>query len=318
MVHFWRRTAATHEHRGGGILGWCFDYSSTTYKVGSFFTLPQKGDYVMTSQQRDWLHSVEPAELESESVVDEPSHPPPPAIRRVGAALQRYPLVYGTAVRALQLRGLVRRTRQLNRYLAEVPAEKRCLSIGSGLNVLDGWLCTDPVPVRSATVHLDAIKPWPIPSVSFRYMACEHMIEHVPYEAGLQLISEAHRVLQRDGVLRISTPNLDVFRQLPDSKDPDAKEYIRWSNCTYGTPAERADEDSPVHVLNRMMREWGHIYLYDEETLRRALIRAGFRRVVRCEPGTSEHAELVGVDRHAVAIGPLANRIESLILEATA
>jgi predicted SAM-dependent methyltransferase len=272
----------------------------------------------MKSQQQDWLDSVEPGALESESVVDGSSHPPPAAIRRVGAALQRYPLVYGTAVRALQARGLVRRTRQLDRYCAEVPAEKRCLSIGSGLNVLDGWLSTDPVPVRPDTVYLDAIKRWPIPSASFRYMACEHMIEHVPYEAGLQMISEAHRVLQRDGVLRISTPSLDVFRQLPDSKDPDAQEYIRWSNRTYGTLAERADEASPVHVLNRMMREWGHVYLYDEDTLRQALIRAGFRRVVRCEPATSEHAELVGVDRHAVAIGDLANRIESLILEATA
>ncbi|WP_278184029.1 class I SAM-dependent methyltransferase [Mycobacterium alsense] len=183
---------------------------------------------------------------------------------------------------------------------------------------MDGWLCTDPVPVRRPTVYLDAIKHWPIPSESFRYIVCEHMIEHVPYEAGLRLINEAHRVLQRDGVLRISTPNLDVFRLLPDSDDPDVQEYIRWSNRTYGTPEQRADEGSPAHVINRMMRAWGHIYLYDEETLRQALTRAGFREVVRCEPGMSSHAELVGVDRHADSIGAVANRIESLILEATA
>ena len=243
---------------------------------------------------------------------------PTTAIRRVGAALQRYPLAYGTALQGLKAAGLVRRSRQLDRYFKRVPPERRCLSIGSGLTVMDGWLCTDPVPVKPATVYLDAIRPWPMPSASFRYIVCEHMIEHVPYEAGLQLIGEAHRVLERDGVLRISTPNLDVFRLLPDSDDPDVQDYIRWSNRTYGSDVERADEASPVHVINRMMRAWGHIYLYDEETLRSALTRAGFREVVRCEPGMSRHAELVGVDRHADSIGATANRIESLILEATA
>lgn len=251
-------------------------------------------------------------------MVNASSQPTTAAIRRVGAVLERYPLAYGTALLGLKAAGLVRRPRQLDRYLKRVPPEKRCLSVGSGLMVIDGWLCTDPVPVKPATVYLDATRRWPIPSASFRYIACEHMIEHVPYEAGLQVISEAHRVLQRDGVFRISTPNLDVIRLLPDSDDPDVQDYVRWSNRTYGSAEQRADEASPAHVINRMMHSWGHIYLYDEGTLRRVLTRAGFRQVVRCEPGMSGHAELVGVDRHADSIGDLPNRIESLILEATA
>jgi ubiquinone/menaquinone biosynthesis C-methylase UbiE len=157
-----------------------------------------------------------------------------------------------------------------------------------------------------------------MPSASFRYIACEHMIEHVPYEAGLQVISEAHRVLQRDGVLRISTPNLDVLRLMPDSDDPDVQDYIRWFNCTFGSAAQRADQANPVHALNLVMHEFGHTYLYDEGTLRQVLTRAGFRQIVRCEPSMSRHAELVGVDRHADYIPDAANRIESLILEATA
>jgi predicted SAM-dependent methyltransferase len=270
------------------------------------------------SEKRYRSIPVQPGGVESKSVVNAPSQPTTAAIRRVGAALERYPLAYGTALLGLKAAGLVRRPRQLDRYFKRVPPEKRCLSIGSGLMVIDGWLCTDPVPVKPATVYLDATRHWPMPSASFRYIACEHMIEHVPYEAGLQVISEAHRVLQRDGVFRISTPNLDAIRLLPDSDDPDVEDYIRWSNRTYGSAEERADEASPTHVINRMMRAWGHIYLYDEGTLRRALTRAGFRQVVRCEPGMSRHAELVGVDRHADSIGDTANRIESLILEATA
>jgi predicted SAM-dependent methyltransferase len=149
-------------------------------------------------------------------------------------------------------------------------------------------------------------------------MACEHMIEHVPYEAALQMISEARRVLQRDGVFRISTPNADVIRLLPDSDDPDVQDYIRWWCRTHGSASQRAEEASPVHAMNLVMHSFGHTYLYDEDTLRRVLTRAGFRQVVRCEPGMSEHAELVGVDRHAQSVGDQINRVESLILEATA
>jgi hypothetical protein len=37
------------------------------------------------------------------------------------------------------------------------------------------------------------------------------------------------------------------------------------------------------------MHSFGHAYLNDEDTLRRELTRAGYRQVVRCEPGMSKH-----------------------------
>jgi predicted SAM-dependent methyltransferase len=244
------------------------------------------------------------------------------AILRLGIAFQlafqRHPLPHRTVLLGLRTAGLVRRPRQLERCFNEVPPQKRCLSIGSGFAVADGWLCTDLAAVRRGVVYLDATRRWPMSSASFRYITCEHMIEHVPYEAGLQVISEAHRVLQRDGVLRITTPNLDVIRLLPDSDDPDVQDYIRWFNRTFGSAAQRAEEASPVHAINLMMHEFGHIHLYDEGTLRRVLTRAGFRQAVRCEPRMSRHAELVGVDWHADTIPDTFNRVEALILEATA
>lgn len=243
-------------------------------------------------------------------------------MRRLGASIQidlsDYPLFCKLALLSRKTIGLSRRRRQLNRYFDAVPPAERRLAVGSGAMVIDGWLCTDLAPTSGAVVYLDSTKPWPMPTASFRFMACEHMIEHVPYEAGLATLEEARRVLQPDGVLRISTPNLEVFRNMPGSESADIKEYIRWSNRTFGSALQREEETNPVHVLNRMMHSWGHQYLYDEDTLRRTLQRAGFREIMRCEPGVSQHPELSGVDRHAEAIGTEANQIESLILEATA
>ena len=239
-------------------------------------------------------------------------------VQRAGRALQRIPAVHRSAALGLQVVGRARRTGQLKRYLVETPSAKRKLALGSGAMTLDGWLCTDLVPVKPSVMYLDAVRRWPIPAASFRYVLCEHMFEQLPYDAGLRLLAEARRVLDPNGVLRISTPDLDVVRLLPDSQDPDVQEYVRWSNRTFGSPAERKEADSAVHALNRVMRSWGHSYLYDESTLRHALQLSGFEQIRRCLPGESEYMELLGGDRHAALIGELPNRVESLILEATA
>jgi predicted SAM-dependent methyltransferase len=167
-------------------------------------------------------------------------------------------------------------------------------------------------------MYLDATKRWPLPSASFQYVVCEHMITQVTYDAGLAVMREARRVLLPRGVLRISTEDLDVVRRLPDSDDPEARRYIEWSNRTFGTPSQQIDASNPAHVLNRLMRSWGNTYLYDEATMRSALDRAGFVEVVRCKPDESLHPELARVDRHATLIGEVANQVESMIFEATA
>jgi predicted SAM-dependent methyltransferase len=240
------------------------------------------------------------------------------AMQRIGATLERHPVAHRAATLVLQTAGLARRPRQVSRYLNRTPLEQRRLLLGSGPVTMDGWLCTDLVPVTPKVVYLDATKPWPLPSESFRYVVCEHMIEHVTYEAGLRALGESHRVLVPGGVLRISTPNLDTIRRLPDLVDAEVVEYVCWSNTTFGSPVERSEATSPVHVLNRMMRSFGHTYLYDDPTLRRALAHAGFKEGTRCEPGTSAHPAIAGVDRHAELIGEAANRVESMIMEATA
>lgn len=252
-------------------------------------------------------------------MVDAPNQPIVLAVReRIDSALQHFPPLYSAVLLGFKAAGLVRRRRRLESYLNSVPAEKRCLSIGSGPDAMDGWLCTDLVPTSRAAIYLDATRRWPLASASFRYITCEHMIEHVPYEAALRVLREVRRVLQSGGVLRISTPNLDVIRRLPDSDDSDDQDYVRWFNRTFGSAAQRAEEANPVHALNLVMHEFGHTYLYDEATLRRALTRAGFGEIVRCEPGMSRQAELAGVDRHGDHIPDAVNRVESLILEATA
>jgi predicted SAM-dependent methyltransferase len=242
----------------------------------------------------------------------------PNMMQRAGAALRRFPPAYKAASLALRAVGLARRSRQIDAYLKA--NERRYLRIGCGSHTDPGWLATDLLPVRADVVYLDATRRFPLPEASFDAVHCEHVIEHVPYHAALAMLSECRRVLRDGGVLRIATPNIDLVRRLLDRADPDPAldSYVEWSNRTYGADAELHELANPVFAANRLMRSWGHTFIYDEQTLRRALEAAGFTEIVVVRPGASSHPALQGRDRHELEIGRAANELETLALEARA
>jgi predicted SAM-dependent methyltransferase len=159
-------------------------------------------------------------------------------------------------------------------YLKSHPVGK--LQLGAGGNNPVGWLNTDIAPTFTE-VYLDATDRYPVPDGSFQYVFSEHMIEHVPWEAGFAMLKECYRVLAPGGKLRIVTPNLSKFvRLLDDGTDPEAQRFIDAKLRLHGWPI------TPVpgaYILNRQVREWGHQFLYDPSTLRRTLELAGFKQI---------------------------------------
>src|SRR5271166_3809034 len=93
------------------------------------------------------------------------------------------------------------------------------LQIGCGSNVLPGWINTDMIP-RRGIIHLDVSKPFPLSSDRLRYVFSEHLIEHIPYDAGMQLFCEIHRVLAPNGRVRIATPDFAFLVRLYEKQSP--------------------------------------------------------------------------------------------------
>jgi predicted SAM-dependent methyltransferase len=163
--------------------------------------------------------------------------------------------------------------KMVDTYLQSSASKK--LHLGCGDNLLDGWLNTDYFPKSPQLLHLDATKPFPFPSDQFDYVFSEHMIEHIPYEGGTQMIRESLRVLKPGGKIRVSTPDMQfLFNLYQPEKSPLHREYIAWAARILNMPAQ---EDT--FVINNFMRCWGHTFIYDQKTLRRALEEAGFVNV---------------------------------------
>jgi predicted SAM-dependent methyltransferase len=193
------------------------------------------------------------------------------------------------------------------------PDGLRCIELGSGGHHVPGWLHTD----LSATAHvlqLDVTQAFPIDDQVFDYAYSEHMIEHIAFEQGRSMIRECFRIMKAGAVIRIVTPSIGFLMRL-FSRDRSELEdrYIAWATQQF---VPNAPAVLPSFVFNNFVRQWGHQFIYDRETLRFVLTDTGFVDVKECRIGESAHPKLRGLETvERMPDGFL--ELESMILEAT-
>jgi len=200
----------------------------------------------------------------------------------------------------------------IERYFAE--HEIRRLHIGCGTNILPGWLNSDAFPVPDHILHLDATVPFPFADGTLDCIFSEHMIEHISYPDGAAMLRECHRVLKDNGKIRISTPDLRFLIDLyGDEKSTLQKRYIEWITENVIKTAPYSDA---TFVINNFVRHWGHLFIYDDKTLRASMENAGFGTITRHELNESGDAGLRNLENEK-RMPPGFVRLESLTLEGT-
>lgn len=189
----------------------------------------------------------------------------------------------------------------------------RRLQIGAGKSRREGWLNTD-IEVGDGLAYLDATERFPLEDSSFNYVFSEHVIEHLPYEGGFNMLSESYRILVPGGKLRIATPNLlrfiDLFR---DDTSEEARHYASGKLAWHGWPSHPT---VACTILNLQLSSWGHRFVYDPDTLKAALTRVGFESIQEFGVGESDDPNLQGLElRQGRKIAPL-NAYETMIFQA--
>lgn len=155
------------------------------------------------------------------------------------------------------------------------------LHIGAGTAILEGWVNIDILPGPGIDHVLDVTRGLPFQDVGAIF--AEHFLEHLELPAALRFLAECRRVLRPDGVLRLSTPNLD------------------WVWLTHYRAPESMSGPEPLQAcleINRAFHGWGHRFLWNAPMLEGALRRAGFGIVAFRTYGESERDELRGLERH--------------------
>jgi predicted SAM-dependent methyltransferase len=222
-------------------------------------------------------------------------------LQQIGARLRRIPgvplvLDARLAVRAARARRAARlreeRLVDRDRRWIEAWAERRDLRInlGSSDQHVEGWISADITrDLEGRCLRMDATAPWPFASGTAMAIATEHMIEHIDPDAVPGVLAEAFRVLRPGGMLRISTPNLRRICEAYVTKDDAILDAHRAHGYRARTHAD---------LVNNYLHAYGHVHVYDIESLRLLLEDAGFVDIREAAFGRSEHPELRGIDRH--------------------
>ena len=174
------------------------------------------------------------------------------------------------------------------------------VNLGCGLSRMDGWVNVDNNRAADADLLVDLRAGFPAPAGSVRLAFSEHVVEHLEVDDARRWFSDLRRAMVAGGVLRIATPDLArlVDAYVDDWRD---QEWVRQPGFSHVTTG--------AAMLNLALRGWGHSFVYDAEALTELLSSCGFRDIVRCELGRSEHHELCDLERRADS---------TLILEARA
>jgi len=206
--------------------------------------------------------------------------PPPPA--GLGAKFGFYSKRYGTlhaaarfaATKFPPLWSLIGPTISggYRRKWAAPAGHKRLLNLGGGGNTIEGGLTVDLDPRADSYVNIT--RTLPFADGSFDLILLEEVLEHVNKAEGLALLGECRRVLAPEGVIRITTPDLD------------------WM----GVGARDGSVD--CDLINSTFYEHGHRYIYSRRELLAALDRAGFSKSIHSTYRAAESV-LGYLDTHA-------------------
>ena len=203
------------------------------------------------------------------------------------------------------------RRRKINDYLKSSTVVK--LHLGSGTNYLAGWLNTDLQPATDRFVFVDASEPLALDAQTVDYIFTEHMIEHIELDGAISLLDECYRILKPGGKIRISTPCLDHFIELFNCRKPAQAEYICWVIEKY---FPNVSSLQAAYAINNIFYGFGHKFIYDMDTLKSMLKKAGFSNISIQSPGLSDDENFCNIEGHHNVIGDEFNRLETMVLEA--
>ena len=159
--------------------------------------------------------------------------------------------------------------------------KKRNLHVGCGPQLLRGWINVDNQPYDGIDAIVDVRNGVPYENLDFIF--AEHFIEHLSFNDAQQFLRDCRRALAPNGVLRLTTPNLD------------------WVWLTQYHPGQWQEPSEAVRDcfwMNKAFRGWGHQFLYNLQTLTECLHDAGFETIEEQKYGQSRHDALRNIERH--------------------
>jgi predicted SAM-dependent methyltransferase len=151
------------------------------------------------------------------------------------------------------------------------------IQLGSGLFPKEGWVNIDLYgPPTDVTWNLARGIPFDDGTVDAVFH--EHLMEHIPLEAGLKVTEECHRVLNPGGVLRMAVPDAGRYVRSYTDANGDSRAFLE---------RNRPARPTTLLAVQEVFYYTDHQTMYDFETLALVCRAAGFEQVEEASYGLS-------------------------------
>jgi len=148
------------------------------------------------------------------------------------------------------------------------------LNFGCGPNVHTNFINLDYCWGRQIDICCDISDGLPLEAQSIDGIFTEHCLEHVTFEACGRVLKECRRIMRQGATLRIVVPDAGRFAEL-------YMQSVSGKAVTFPGAGEFPAYTPMMHV-NRIFRDYGHLFAYDAQTLAKLLETSGFTEVAPC------------------------------------
>lgn len=132
---------------------------------------------------------------------------------------------------------------------------------------------------KNKIFFLDAKKKLPFENDSVECIYTSHMLEHLSRKETFFFINESLRVLKKEGVLRLSVPDLQII--INDYKQNNNADAFMEKILVAPPPIETIKQKILLFFSGYRHHQW----MYDEESLFKLLKKIGFKDVFVCKAG---------------------------------
>jgi predicted SAM-dependent methyltransferase len=163
--------------------------------------------------------------------------------------------------------GAVRRNKKI---FARLPEKGEYLDVGCGPNRRPGF-CGIDYQWRPGHVDIcwNITKGIPIPDNWVGGIYTEHCLEHIKIEQFYNVAKEFFRIMMPLSYIRIIVPSLELFAEKYHQNLIGAQTEMPSHHTVNG-------DYTPAMSINAIFLNWGHEFIYDFETMKLILMRAGF------------------------------------------
>ena len=163
----------------------------------------------------------------------------------------------------------------------------------------------------------------PFKDSSVEVIFSSHFIEHLTFEEGINFLRECHRVLRPNGILRIVCPDIMIWiDKVYNAKDVEFFEIYKnaidvdfWENSVYHI---KDKVKTNIQVLNSMIFNWGHKWMWDYESLKMELESVGFGSIEQMEHLKSNIGRIEEIETRLSKDKIEARNLESMFVECKA